>query len=150
MSLSPRPNLSISLPNGLTNIVPAERSAVSLEKEIMRLQEVLKEREAEISTLEHSLLKATQTESSASSTSDQLRDLKLELDNDHDEPAPESFLSPQTINKFAHIRRSMQFHSENGNSQRDHDSNSASDSMLSDTDDSLDRLNELMLYVAML
>ncbi|KAJ3930198.1 MAG: kinesin domain-containing protein [Lentinula lateritia] len=148
VSLSPRPNLSISLPNGLTNIVPAERSAVSLEKEIMRLQEVLKEREAEISTLEHSLLKATQTESSASSTSDQLRDLKLELDNDHDEPAPESFLSPQTINKFAHIRRSMQFHSENGNSQRDHDSNSASDSMLSDTDDSLDRLNELMLSMA--
>ncbi|KAJ3888213.1 kinesin domain-containing protein [Lentinula edodes] len=149
VSLSPRPNLSISLPNGLTNIVPAERSAVSLEKEIMRLQEVLKEREAEISTLELSLLKATQTESSASSTSDQLRDLKLELDNAHDdEPAPESFLSPQTINKFAHIRRSMQFHSENGNSQRDHDSNSASDSMVSDTDESLDRLNELMLSMA--
>jgi hypothetical protein len=32
-----------------------ERSAVSLEKEIMRLQEVLRERETEISVLEESL-----------------------------------------------------------------------------------------------
>ncbi|KAJ3828818.1 kinesin domain-containing protein [Lentinula raphanica] len=149
-TLSPRPNLSISLPNGLTNIVPAERSAVSLEKEIMRLQEVLKEREAEISALEISLLKANQTESPASSSSDQFRDSKLELVNGHDDssPTPESFLSPQTINKFEHIRRSMQFHSENGNAQRDHDSISASDSTVSDTDESLDRLNELMLSMA--
>ncbi|KAJ4478498.1 kinesin domain-containing protein [Lentinula aciculospora] len=148
-TMSPRPNLSISLPNGIMNIAPAERSAVSLEKEIMRLQEVLKEREAEISTLELSLLKATQTESSASSTSDRLRDLKLELLNGHDdEAAPESFLSPQTINKFEHIRRSMQFHGENGNSPREHDSISASDSIVSDTDESLDRLNELMLSMA--
>ncbi|KAJ3842253.1 kinesin domain-containing protein [Lentinula raphanica] len=149
-TLSPRPNLSISLPNGLTNIVPAERSAVSLEKEIMRLQEVLKEREAEISALEILLLKANQTESPASSSSDQFRDSKLELVNGHDDssPTPESFLSPQTINKFEHIRRSMQFHSENGNAQRDHDSISASDSTVSDTDESLDRLNELMLSMA--
>ncbi|KAJ3793772.1 kinesin domain-containing protein [Lentinula aff. detonsa] len=149
VTLSPRPNLSISLPNGFTNIVPAERSAVSLEKEIMRLQEVLKDREAEISALEISLLKANQTESSASSSSDQFRDLQFELVNGRDDkPPPESFLSPQTINKFEHIRRSMQFHSENGNAQRDHDSVSASDSIVSDTDESLDRLNELMLSMA--
>ncbi|KAJ3722777.1 kinesin domain-containing protein [Lentinula guzmanii] len=149
VTLSPRPNLSISLPNGFTNIVPAERSAVSLEKEIMRLQEVLKDREAEISALEISLLKANQTESSASSSSDQFRDLQFELVNGRDDkPPPESFLSPQTINKFEHIRRSMQFHSENGNAQRDHDSISASDSIVSDTDESLDRLNELMLSMA--
>ncbi|KAE9401105.1 hypothetical protein BT96DRAFT_618565 [Gymnopus androsaceus JB14] len=41
-------NLSISLPYGLSDFAPPERSALSLEKEIMRLQEVLKKREAEI------------------------------------------------------------------------------------------------------
>ncbi|KAF8275271.1 hypothetical protein EI94DRAFT_1793880 [Lactarius quietus] len=48
-----RPNLSISLP--ALNVAPNERSAASLEKEIMRLQDVLKEREQEIAHLEISL-----------------------------------------------------------------------------------------------
>ncbi|KIK61893.1 hypothetical protein GYMLUDRAFT_243060 [Collybiopsis luxurians FD-317 M1] len=156
--LSPRPNLSISLPNGLANVAPQERSAVSLEKEIMRLQEVLKEREAEISALEVSLRASNQSQTTSQASSPSLpsqpgpRDLKLELMNgnghEDEQPVPEAFLSPQMINKFEHIRRSMQLHSENGHIVPDHDAVSASDSVVSDTDESLDRLNELMLSMA--
>ncbi|KAF5388989.1 hypothetical protein D9757_005088 [Collybiopsis confluens] len=156
--LSPRPNLSISLPNGLAHVTLPERSAISLEKEIMRLQEVLKEREAEISALEISLRDRSQSQTESQTSSPSLpssqpapHDLKLDLVNGHGDelPAsPERNLSPQTINRFEHIRRSMQFYSENGVIQQDHDAVSATDSAVSDTDESLDRLNELMLSMA--
>ncbi|KAF9077216.1 kinesin [Rhodocollybia butyracea] len=154
--LSPRPNLSISLPNGTTVVTAPERSAVSLEKEIMRLQEVLKEREAEISTLEISL-RTSRNASLTSSPEVSHRDFRGELVNGNGngiheyEPAtPDGVLSPHTINKFEHIRRSMQLQSENGHLQlqADPDSLSAPDSVVSETDESLDRLNELMLSMA--
>lgn len=66
-SFSSRPALSISVPHsaGLLNGVGSSvgssgKSAASLEKEIMRLQDVLKERENEIALLEESL-KATES-----------------------------------------------------------------------------------------
>ncbi|KAJ8482105.1 hypothetical protein ONZ45_g15070 [Pleurotus djamor] len=138
---SPRPNLSISLPN--TN----ERSVSSLETEIMRLQEVLKEREAEIALLETSLKeKDREPVTSSPSGSD-------DVDTPSTPPngtGPNgvhnlaSYLTPKTIGQFEHIRRSMQL---NG---RDHllDTGSEDASNVSESDESLDRLNELMLSMA--
>lgn len=116
-SPGPRANLSISLPIGPGQ----ERSVASLEKEIMRLQEVLKEREAEITSLEATIKEKDGT-SYVSSDKD--------LPNGH-APAGESDLSPQIMDQIAAIRRSMEIR------------NPPSD--LVDDNDPLDRLNELML-----
>jgi arginine deiminase len=133
-SPSHRPNLSISLSNITGVTTPTDqRSAVSMEKEIMRLQEVLREREAEISTLESSLKEKEQAaptlvESHAlqSTEADEL-----------------THLSPKTIQKFDAVRKSMRLH---------HDliPDVDSDAPDNDVDESLDRLNELMLYVHIL
>lgn len=113
----------------------------------MRLQEVLKEREAEIMALESSL-KSTQDDSSVTSSpaistpgdaSPSTPSAKL---NGH---APEGHLSPKTLGHFDHIRRSMEL---NGHDVGLNDSESdRNDSVNSEADESLERLNELMLYV---
>ncbi|KAH9030617.1 kinesin domain-containing protein [Lactarius pseudohatsudake] len=126
-----RPNLSISLP--ALSVSPNERSAASLEKEIMRLQDVLKEREQEIAHLEISLkekealtlsISNSQANSQAATTAD-------------DVDSPSAFLSPRTINQFDDIKTILQ----NGSDGADVTANSESD-------ESLDRLNELMRAMA--
>ncbi|KAG1754309.1 kinesin-domain-containing protein [Suillus lakei] len=131
-SPSHRPNLSISLSgvNGATT--PTEqRSAVSMEKEIMRLQEVLREREAEISALESSLKEKDQT----APTPMEPHALQSTETDDL------THLSPKTIQKFDAVRRSMRLH---------HDliPDVDDDAPDNDVDESLDRLNELMLSMA--
>jgi kinesin family protein 4/21/27 len=121
---SPRPNLSISLPIGPGQ----ERSVASLEKEIMRLQEVLKEREAEIMTLE-TTLKAKDVEKRQSARSEHSR-----LTNGNAHSDDEDF-SPQIKKHIAAIRQSMEFrHPPEGVSPEEEEE-----------DEPLDRLNELML-----
>ncbi|KAL5511327.1 hypothetical protein ACEPAH_4543 [Sanghuangporus vaninii] len=115
-----RPNLSISLPIGPGH----ERSVPSLEKEIMRLQEVLKEREAEITTLESAL-------------KDKERhpmEQKDIMGNGHRDSRRGSDLSPQIMNQINAIRKSMEI--------RKPPSDLAVDN------EPLDRLNELMLSMA--
>lgn len=98
----------------------------------MRLQEVLKERETEISLLEESL---KESEERAASTTDVDNPESLEvnvvnLDNT---------LSPKTMNRFDHIRKTME--GVNGHS------NLAETNSAYSEDESLERLNELMLCV---
>lgn len=85
----------------------------------MRLQEVLKEREAEITSLEQSLIQKHQP-------SPPMTPMVGE------DASPSLHLSPKTISHFKEIRRSLNVQ----------DSLSASDA-----GDSLVRLNELMRYV---
>ncbi|KNZ78457.1 Kinesin-like protein KIF27 [Termitomyces sp. J132] len=119
-------NLSTSLPSS-SSFNGSERSVHSLEHEIMRLQEVLKEREAEITLLEESLkerplLQPSGLNGTAAAT-----------------------LSPKTLNQFDHIRKTM----ENGSyAHTDTGSEVNSVSVLSEADESLERLNELMLSMA--
>lgn len=100
----------------------------------MRLQEVLKERESEILALEESL-----KESQASQARTQGQDAAPSSENQ--DAVPNNIgLSPKTLNHFDHIKQSMV----NGNSHfvsSDHGSNH------SESDESLERLNELMLCV---
>lgn len=110
-----RPNLSISLPIGPGH----ERSVPSLEKEIMRLQEVLKEREAEITTLESTL---RNKERSSKEHSDI-------MGNGHRDS--QSDLSPRIMNQINAIRKSMEIRNP--------------PSELAIDNEPLDRLNELML-----
>lgn len=107
----------------------------------MRLQEVLKEREAEISLLEESL-KENQQE-------------KLPIDGaeipEHETGgvngiptvSPETALSPKTLHQFDNIRKTME------NGVDGHAPLTDTGSSFSE-DESLDRLNELMLYVRFL
>ncbi|THH18433.1 hypothetical protein EUX98_g8959 [Antrodiella citrinella] len=133
-----RPNLSISVSS------PNERSVQSLEQEIMRLQEVLKERETEITALEGSL-----RERERAPAQPEHNGTALNGDGPHVNgggTAPEvsaalAHLSPKTRSQFQELRRSL-------------------DGTLSpppvDTDDihdpehgdSLNRLNELMRSMA--
>ena len=124
-----KPNLSISMPS---LSVQNERSVSSLEKEIMRLQEVLKEREAEISVLEVSL-KEVQQEKSLSTPIIEVQEAGASVN------VAESTLSPKTLNRFDHIRKTMENANVTGSTEN---GSSYSDG------DSLERLNELMLYVA--
>lgn len=93
----------------------------------MRLQEVLREREAEISALESSLKEKEQSTTSPA---------------EHQVPEADhsTHLSPLTIEKFNAVRTSMRLH---------HDllPQADSDAPDGDVDESLDKLNELMLYV---
>ena len=114
-----RPNLSISLPIGPGH----ERSVPSLEKEIMRLQEVLKEREAEITTLEFALKEKERR-------SLEHKDI---IGNGHRDSRRGSELAPQIMNQINAIRKSMEI--------RHPPSDLAVDN------EPLDRLNELMLLV---
>ncbi|KAL6298424.1 hypothetical protein BKA93DRAFT_830711 [Sparassis latifolia] len=134
ISLSPplghaRPNLSVSLPS--VNVNANERSVASLEKEIMRLQEVLKEREAEITVLEESL-KSKDREEVPSTHSTEPSGIRSV--NGNGDTSPTLHLSPKTIGQFQEIRRSLDFQAANGNVQ--------------DPDESLVRLNELMRSMA--
>ena len=123
-----RPNLSISLPVGPHT--PMERSAASLEKEIMRLQEVLKERESDIEVLEKALReKEAIIKSSADDSAEEQHHVNGNgsqvLDN----------LTPKTHDRFTAIRRSMELR------------HPIDDDADADADASTDRLNELMLCV---
>lgn len=114
-----RPNLSISLP--VPPHAAHERSVASLEKEVMRLQEVLKEREAEIVVLERSL----KTEENAVNGVEKVEEPKV---NGNGHPPQGLDLSPQTKQNFTAVINSISPESEA-------------------EDDSLKRLNDLMLYV---
>jgi kinesin family protein 4/21/27 len=101
----------------------------------MRLQEVLKERETEIRTLEESL---KESQSKQAGNYD-----KTAVSSPSDKPdaiSNDVGLSPKTLNHFDHIKQSMV----NGNA---HAVNSDHGSNHSESDESLERLNELMLYV---
>ncbi|KAI0672882.1 kinesin [Trametes maxima] len=123
-----RPNLSISLPS--VAVSPTERSVASLEEEIMRLQDVLKEREAEISVLETSLKEKNETNGAPST-------LAAELNRSSPEGNGNDLvhLSPKTIDHFTEIRKSLDLHHSNQYT-------------VSDVDESLVRLNELMRSMA--
>ncbi|OBZ65664.1 Kinesin-like protein KIF21B [Grifola frondosa] len=125
-----RPNLSISMPS--IAVSPTERSVTSLEEEIMRLQEVLKEREAEITVLEQSLkdkerVVVTPPEPESQPTS-------LNGNGDASESSL-MHLSPKTMSNFSEIRKSLDLHHTNTYT-------------VSDVDESLERLNELMRSMA--
>ena len=111
-----RPNLSISLPIGPGH----ERSVSSLEKEIMRLQEVLKDREAEITTLESALRNKDRSSKEHGDV----------MGNGHRE-SHSSDLSPRLMSQFNAIRKSMEIRNP--------------PSELAIDNEPLDRLNELML-----
>ncbi len=126
-----RPNLSISF-----SPVGGERSVYSLEKEIMRLQEVLRDREAEITVLERSV-KESQQQQQQTAKSIVVNGIDDELK--HFDNAGEVNgtnlgieLSPKTLNRFESIRKTM----ENGIVEAP---------ALQSEDESLERLNELML-----
>jgi hypothetical protein len=120
-----------------------EKSVLSLEKEIMRLQEVLKDRESEIALLEESL-KENQQQSP-------LEQMHGRLASDREELLEETPstgratpivgssdpLSPRMMGQFNAIRHSMQ------TDQTDHFVNG---SVSPDSDGSLERLNELMRF----
>ncbi|KAF8205718.1 hypothetical protein K438DRAFT_1964128 [Mycena galopus ATCC 62051] len=164
--LSPhsRPNLSISLPNHIASPVLSatnERSVHSLEKEIMRLQEVLKEREAEIAVLEGSL-KETKAAPLTNGVgvehavptpppkpTDPMTPPSTAGVDGHANPV---HLSPKTISQFDNIRRSMSHEPPHKHSHSVTDSesdiNGGESSVFSDPDESLERLNELMLSMA--
>lgn len=134
-----RPNLSISLPASAA-VSPNERSIISMEKEIMRLQEVLKEREAEISALENSLKETTEENLPS-------KEVSHAHTNGHANSVADgaiASLSPRIINQFDHIRKSMEI---NGNGHTN-DAHETGSEKVSEPDESLERLNELMLYVS--
>jgi kinesin family protein 4/21/27 len=86
------------------------RSVQSLEKEIMRLQEVLKEREAEIGVLEGSLKEMNQSQHKQRATSLTLNGTSKNTDDDDDVPHAKNSggrLSPTTMKRFARIRSSL-------------------------------------------
>ncbi|KAI0345257.1 kinesin-domain-containing protein [Trametopsis cervina] len=115
-----RPNLSL-------NVSPHERSVQSLEQEIMRLQEVLKERENEITVLEQSLSEKERAEKT-SSVVDGLPGPSAEIVMNGDSHLGVN-LSPKTMNQFQELRHTL-------------------DGIPSPSDDSSQRLNELMRSMA--
>jgi len=102
----------------------------SLEKEIMRLQEVLREREAEISALEASL-----NDKSAAVTT--VQEPSLAVTNG--DAVPASYLSPNTLDHFEDIRKTML------NGFNHPESGQEKNGSVSEPDENIDRLNELML-----
>ena len=111
----------------------------------MRLQEVLKEREAEIQILETSLKETKDVKEGehANGRSTPANEDHA-LTNGSAGPTVDT-LSPKTLNQFDHIRKSMEVNG-NGHVNGVHDTESDQNgSVLSDTDESLERLNELML-----
>jgi hypothetical protein len=113
-----RQTLTVALPSPSTgSMSPNERSVLSMEKEIMRLQEVLKEREAEILMLEESLRRKHKDD--------------ITINGDSTASAK---VAPQVLKQFDEVRSTL----ENGH---DYEENGS----ISEPDESLDRLNELML-----
>jgi kinesin family protein 4/21/27 len=115
-----------------------ERSILSLEQEIMRLQEVLKDREKEISLLEESLKESQQNKRPSSAGSSSIRNDDVH-DVDEEPLMANSMLSPKTQNRFDHLRKTME--STNGHAI------STENGTSNPQDEPLERLNELMLYV---
>ncbi|TDL24943.1 kinesin [Rickenella mellea] len=130
-SSTSQPNSQPSMSPSLLSPPGGERSVASLEKEIMRLQEVLKEREGEITSLEKAL-KEREEVASSSAMSD--RGDPIDVNGRH---TPD--LSPQIMNQFEAIRRSVELR---------HPPTVEGESVSSEADDSLVRLNELMLSMA--
>ncbi|KIY42941.1 kinesin-domain-containing protein [Fistulina hepatica ATCC 64428] len=130
-----------SITEALRSATMEQRTVQSLEKEIMRLQEVLKERESEIEVLEESMKKHTNG-----------------YGNALDSPIPESptephangsmvndvFLSPKTMTQFDYIRKTMQ----NGHIAAVREEPPDTAAAYAERDESLARLNELMLSMA--
>lgn len=135
MTSALRPNLSISLPS--LTVSPHERSVPSLEKEIMRLQDVLREREQEIAHLEISLKEKNGASVAASSDSMSAPTVPSTPDEASESVNGDGnavFLSPKTMSHFDEIKSSMKIGS-------DLDSVSASEA-----EETMERLNELMRY----
>lgn len=86
----------------------------------MRLQEVLKEREAEITALETSLKEKDNAPLTPGQPSPDSPSTPI-----NGEPSPSAFFSPKTKSQFQELQRSL-------------------DHTVSDPDESLERLNELM------
>ncbi|KAH9997481.1 hypothetical protein BJV77DRAFT_982954 [Russula vinacea] len=127
-----RPNLSISLPS--LSVSSHERSAASLEKEIMRLQDVLKEREQEIAHLEISLKERE--------TVVLTPPILQEVTGPHAVDNIDSLsvlMSPRTITQFDEIKTAL---------QQGPGPDGAEVMSNPETDESLDRLNELMRAMA--
>lgn len=103
----------------------------------MRLQEVLKDREAEISALEISLKE--RDEATTSSNLTPVLAINGKQTNGHETHT--MHLSPSTVQKFNAVRKSMELH-------HGMVSQPQGDVPDTDVDESLDRLNELMLFVA--
>lgn len=101
----------------------------------MRLQEVLKDREREIFLLEESLKEGQHDQRPSSAGSNSNRDDVCEVDEEP--PMLDAMLSPKTLNQFDHIRKTM----EGTNGHTLYAENPE--------DESLERLNELMLYVVL-
>ncbi|KDQ19787.1 hypothetical protein BOTBODRAFT_51187 [Botryobasidium botryosum FD-172 SS1] len=109
--------------------VEPTRSVDSLEKEIMRLQEVLKEREAEIGELETTIQRNGVTPSTErTGLSTPLPDVQEEHEDVGSPIMNGKELSPSTSHQWDELRRSMELHSE--------------------SDASLGRLDELMRAMA--
>ena len=105
----------------------------------MRLQEVLREREAEITVLEESL----KEQEKPSVTPPVLNTFKngYAKVNGHS-INPNTTLSPKTLNQFDHIRKSI----EDGTGATIYDEVNSAMTGTSEADESLERLTELMLY----
>ncbi|KAG8943136.1 hypothetical protein FRC00_011341, partial [Tulasnella sp. 408] len=141
------PTLAPKSPMRMSLQLPGEkRSVESMEKEIMRLQEVLKEREAEITVLEKSLdtferSRSTRANSPSHKTSsdvlDERDELAEEANNAQGSPNGERALSPSTRGQFEELKKSLE-----------HDPSLQSVPGLDGGEDSLDRLNELMRSMA--
>lgn len=98
----------------------------------MRLQEVLKEREGEITSLEHTLKEKEKDDTASAASMSETG----EVINGTGRVSPSPDLSPQIMHQFAAIRRSVELRHPPA------ESDSAAD-----PDESLERLNELMLCV---
>lgn len=134
------PKLSLLVPpntNGIPGTPPDGRTVQSLEKEIMRLQEVLKERETEIGALETTLKEMKNPTPKKTALNDVEEDDEEHVLEMSSQSGVESGkLSPATLGKFAKLRRSLIIE----HPPRFDDGPSAES-------ETLDRLNELMRYV---
>ena len=138
------PKLSLLVPpstNGILNPAPGtptdRRTVQSLEKEIMRLQEVLNERETEIGALETTLKDLRNPPPKVTALHDVEEDDEEQVLEMSSQSGVESGkLSPATLGKFAKLRRSLIVE----HPPRFDDGPSAES-------ETLDRLNELMRCV---
>jgi hypothetical protein len=111
----------------------------------MRLQEVLREREAEITVLEESLKERDEKIAVTPPVPNVIENGSHKANGYSINP--DTTLSPNTLNQFDHIHKSI----ENGNCiavNSEVGSEVTGSSAFSEPDESLERLNELMLYVA--
>jgi hypothetical protein len=127
-----RPSLSIS---ALPNFNNEQRSVASLEKEIMRLQEVLKEREVEIGVLEESLKARPVGTSPLAPVDIMITDSNGMLSPTESASAT---LTPDTMSQFNALRKGI---------AGGYSDTASSVDVISEADENLERLNELMRYV---